>query len=150
MSDRTHVFVYCDSSEHPGRTFKVWNFARSTWGAWASDFQPLRERGDYYGHDAVVLIGDDVAQSGWALDPAVSNSDVRERLHLTCTATGCRSSVTVRHEELGPVLDAWAAAGQTRISLHALGIALGASEAGKVLASSVSTEDFSTPLPSTT
>jgi hypothetical protein len=118
------VFIYCDHPAHPGRQVPVTNFLAVNSG-WHE--QPASRASTAAVGTGHHLIQDSLAEPGWALDPDVSNSDIRDRFKLSCRkckGAGGQGAVDARAETLFPVLDGLRAAGVLQIPLGALAATL--------------------------
>lgn len=117
MTKRGHkVFVYCDNTKHSGRRVAVTNYIATATG-WHE--QPASRAVPRAGM-GMHMIGDDVAQDGWALDPEVSNADIRTRFELQCRKCGDEGRLAARLETLHAVLDGIRDAGVSEVPLRFL------------------------------
>ena len=116
------LFIYCDHESHRGRRVAVTNFDRAPDGGWIERPASRASTGHLgAGHH---LIGDEPAGTGWALDPEVSNDDVREHYELVCRK--CKSRpVRMRTESRNQILDGWHSHGESEISLAMIAASLG-------------------------
>ncbi len=125
MSDR--IFIYCDDPSHSGRRVAVTNFVRTTGtlapgGGW-TEVPATRAAAEGPIGTGSTLVGDTMPEPGWALDPEVSNRDIRTKLDLVCRKCK-RRPVPARSENLFPVLDDWGALGVSELALAVLAASL--------------------------
>lgn len=121
------IFIYCDDPSHAPKRVPVDAFLELPGGGWHED--PPKKKTGRTGHvgSGMHMLGDELAQDGWALDPDVTNESVRTRHEIVCERTAAcrRRSVPVRPEHLFPVLDRWRALGTNELSLAVLAATMG-------------------------
>ena len=114
------VFIYCDNAAHTNRV-AVTNFDVRR-GAWS---ERVASRSRTSPSSGETLVGNTLPQAGWALDPAVSNSDIRSHFDVRCRKcegrkVAGRVNVSARPAVLYGVLDALRDAGITELPLAVL------------------------------
>jgi len=116
------IFIYCDDPSHPGRRVAVTNYVLTPGGTWTEEPASRASTGHVgAGHH---LIGDTPAPTGWALDPDVSNAEVRDHHELICRKCKHRP-VRLRPETLDVVLNGWHAAGVSQVALSMFAASMG-------------------------
>lgn len=121
------VFIYCDDHSHSPKREPLAVYCAVPGGGWQEEVPRKRgSRSANFGA-GMHMIGNEVAQPGWALDSEVSNADVRTRYEIACGRTPrCRNRpVPARQENLFPVLDALRHAGMREVPLAVLAAMLG-------------------------
>lgn len=120
------VFIYCDDPSHPRRV-AVTNFIALPDGGWHEE--PASRVSTGHVGTGYHLLEDTPATTGWALDPEVSNAQVRANHDLPCRKCKGqgRGTLTVRSEKLYPVLDGWRASGVSEVPLTLVAASLGRS-----------------------
>lgn len=115
------IFIYCDEPAHPRRV-AVTNFVPLPGGGW-HEIPATRGREDNAasGH---TLIGDHLAPTGWALDPAVDNAEIRDHHELVCRKCR-RQPLRLLPETLDALLDGWRHAGVPEVSMRLLAASIG-------------------------
>ncbi len=108
------VFIYCDDASHPKRV-TVTSFARIN-GGWI-DVPTSRASASGYMGTGRTIVGDDLPEPGWALEP--TEGAVRDRHELVCRKCK-RRPVPVKVDTLHPALDKIAAAGESEIPLSGM------------------------------
>ncbi|HMM93981.1 hypothetical protein [Phycicoccus sp.] len=126
------IQVFCEDPSHSGRRVPVTNFVAVPRGGWHE--VPASRAGRGRTSAGYHLLENTPAETGWALDPSVSNADIRDRFELVCRKCkgkpkGQRGeSVAARSENLFPVLDGWRASGVSEVPLSLLAASLGRSK----------------------
>jgi len=116
------VFIFCDDPSHSPKREPITTFLELPGGGWQEKVHKARiGRAGHVG-SGVHLVGNTVPEAGWALDPEISNSDIRSKYELACERTPtCRKRpVRALEGSLFRALDQWRSSGQSEMALNVL------------------------------
>lgn len=115
------IFIYCDDPSHAPRRVAVTNYVALPGGGWHEE--PASRATTGHVGAGYHLVADRPAETGWALDPEVSNNDVRSKHGLVCRKCKGRP-VPVNEPRLFPVLDGWRELGESEVPLASIAASL--------------------------
>lgn len=121
--DPIRIRVVCNDPGHAPRVVPVDNFVRLASGEWHE--VPPSRAGERAG-SGYHLLGNDLAESGWALDGDVGSGSLRDKYRLECRKCKGRpkgqrqEALELRRETLFGKLDDWCASGAADLPLAAL------------------------------
>lgn len=121
------IFIFCDDPAHAPRKVAVTNFVALPGGGWHEKPASRASRGHV--GTGYNLVSDTPAEPGWALDPEVSNADVRDKFELACRKCKGqprgRAHVRAQRETLFGVLDGWRESGVSEVPLALVAASVG-------------------------
>ena len=101
--DYPKIFVFCDDLRHDGKRVAVTNFRRTPDGGWDEEVSSrARKSGSSAG---MMLLRDEPAAVGWALDPANESTETRVKFELACRKCGRAGSAAANPALLFAALD---------------------------------------------
>ena len=115
------ILIYCDDPSHAPRRVPVENFDDKGGAGWHTT-PPSRADRLRVG-TGQTIVGDALPEPGWALDPEVSNSDIRSRFEMVCRRCLHPRPVVAREDRgdgLFEVLDGLRAQGVSQVPLPVL------------------------------
>lgn len=120
------IHIYCDDLSHAPKRIPITTFEKLPDGTWREDVRKNRMGRAGHVGTGVHLVRDTVPEVGWALDPEISNSDIRLKHELVCERTPtCRKrTARPRIGSLVRVLDRWLSTGQSEMALSVLAVTL--------------------------
>jgi hypothetical protein len=120
------LVVVCDDGSHAPRRVRVGAWRQLPSGGWSEEGGTKQSPRTNHVGSGQHMLGDAVAEDGWALDTENANADLRTHYVLACERTPqCRRRpVPARGEHLDAALSFFAELGVSEVALSTLGATL--------------------------